>query len=94
MSYVNGWPHKLKNKEDVENWFKHLLFVDKIGFHPDAKGEEYVDHNLQPILSTTEIHIFNILMDRARNICDVYKVGFAMINHYKQSIKITTLLFR
>lgn len=60
----------LKSPEDIVRWFKALLFVDGLNFHPDNDFRNYVDGDGEWTYTHEHADMLNNLMQHCSDVCE------------------------
>lgn len=70
---------------DVSAFFKHLVEVESLNFHPDERFENYIhiDTGL-PSYSKEEVELRNRMMERCFEVCEqagteIYSIGYEIL---------------
>lgn len=65
----------IQNLEDVKSFFHHLLFKERLNFHPDEDFQNYIDQEtMQPTYTAQEALLRNKLMEQAFQVCEAHQV--------------------
>ena len=93
FDYKNQYsPSKIKNPNDVKDFFKYLVNVEKVNFHPDDDFDDYIDFKTKKkLFSKKEAQNLDQYMEDSFLVMDlpknkdkeIYTIGLEVMEEYK-----------
>jgi hypothetical protein len=77
-------PKKVRTEQDVRDFFKYLILVDRSSFHPDDSFKDYIRRDWSPAFTPKEAAIRDSLMEQSWDVVGerVYDLAISLTETY------------